>query len=157
MSRSTHRFAPATPTTCCSSRIESFRESLKKSLCRGGGADLRAIDEVDEAVLSALRRVLAEALGPTIEHVPRIAGRFALRATPQASVDEVAGDRFERRVVVVVDQRDGDVMPAQQLGEGRRCEARVTHLDDMTYGAALELLWKQFEKGGETGFVESHA
>ncbi len=35
---------------------------------------------------------------------------------------------------------------------------RVAHLDDMTYGAAVELLWQQFEKGGETGFVdESHA
>src|SRR5947207_142580 len=101
MSRSIRRFVPARPTTCCSSLMRSVRESLKESLCRGGGADLRAIDEIDEAVVPALSRMSAEALGPTIERLWRIAGRFALRATAQASVDEVAGDRFECRVVVV--------------------------------------------------------
>jgi hypothetical protein len=47
-------------------------------------------------------------------------------------------------------------MPAQQLGEGRRCKAPMTYLDDMAYRAAVELLRQQFEKGTETGFIESH-
>jgi hypothetical protein len=47
-------------------------------------------------------------------------------------------------------------MPAQQLGEARRSEARVAYLDDMAYCAAVKLLRQQFEKGGETGSVEGH-
>src|SRR2546421_6198948 len=145
ISLSTRRFARATRTTCCSSRMASFRESLKKRLCRGRGADLRAIDKVDEAVVRVLCRVLAEALSPTIERVGRIAGRFGLSATAETSVYEVAGDRFERRVVVVVDLRYSDAMPAQQLGECRRCKAPMAYLDDMAYRAAVELLRQQFE------------
>src|ERR1700730_17131354 len=154
--RSTRRFARATPTTCCSSLIESVRESLKKRLGGGGGADLRAIDEVNEAVVTAVCRVSAEAVGPTVERVRRIAGRFVLRAAPQASVHKVPGDCFECRVVVVVDQSDDDAMPAQQLGEGGRREAAVAYLNHVAYRAAVELLRQQFEKGGETGFVERH-
>jgi hypothetical protein len=63
-------------------RASSYCQSLKKRLGRGGSADLRAVDEVDEAVAPALSRVLTEARGPTIERIRRIAGRLALRATP---------------------------------------------------------------------------
>src|SRR5258708_499748 len=121
------------PPACCSSPIESVRESLKKRLGGGGGADLRAVDEVNEAVVTALSRVSAEAVGPTVERVRRIAGRFVLRAAPQASVRKVPGDCFECRVVAVVDLSDDDTVPAQQLGEGGHREAAVAYLNHVAY------------------------
>ena len=132
-----------------------IREPLQKRLCRGRGADLGAIDKVDETVATVLARLSAEAVRPTIERVRRIAGRLGFRATPQTSVDKVAVS-FKRRIVVVVDLRDGDAMPPQQVGEGRRCEAPMAYFDDMANRAAVELMRQQFEEGTEAGFVESH-
>src|SRR5438552_16228390 len=151
---STRHFAWATPTTCCSSPSGSNGQSLKKSLRCGGGPDLRAINKIDEAVVPALGRLSAETLGPAVERIRRIAGWFGLAAASQAGVDKIAGDRLERRVIVVVDHRDCDAVAAQHLRKGRRCKAAMAYFDNVPYRAAAQLLRQQSHKGGEAGLVQ---
>src|SRR5215469_1516881 len=157
MSPSDRRSGQARPTICCSSRNEacrSAREPLKQRLCCGWSANLGAIDEIHKTVVAALDGLPAEALGPTVERVRRIAGWFLLDAAPQPSVDKICGHRLQRRMLCVVDHRNGDPVPAQQLGKSRDREAPVAYFDDMAYRPIVEPMRQQIQESGEAGFVE---
>src|SRR5204863_5970649 len=98
MSQSTRRFGRATPTICCWSPSEppgSLGQHLKKRLRCCRGTDLGAVDEVHKAVGAAHRRETEEARRPGLQSVGRITGGLILGATPQAGVDEIAGQLFE--------------------------------------------------------------
>src|SRR5262245_1270757 len=122
----------------------SLGEPLKESLRCGWGADLRAVDEVDEAV--PLGHLSAEALGPAVEHVRRVTGGFGFCASPQPSIDELSGIILEGRVVVVVDQGNSRFVATQQVGKGGASEAPVANFEDMPYLAPVEFVRQQLER-----------
>src|SRR5215469_14062961 len=164
MPPSIRRFVRAMPTTCCWCRSEFARQrgrgslfgrqSAQEGLGGRGRANLGAVDEIDEAILTALCRQTPKPLGPLIERVGRVTGGLAFATAAQAGVDEIGGHLVESGIVVVVDEGEGDSMAAQQIAKRGRFEAAVTDFDDVAYRSAVEALRQRFEKRVEAGLIE---
>src|SRR5215469_11833733 len=99
-------------------RLLVSAQSLQQCAGGGGSTELGPFDEVDKAVTPLLRRQPAEVLRPAVERIGRIAQGFVFGTAPQAGVYEVGGHIFKGGVVVVVDVRDRDTVPAQEFYEG---------------------------------------
>src|SRR5215469_9806733 len=166
MPPSIRRFVRAMPTTCCWCRSEFARQrgrgslfgrqSAQEGLGGRGRANLGAVDEIDEAILTALCRQTPKPLGPLIERVGRVTGGLAFGTAAQAGVYEIGGHLVESGIVVVVDEGEGNPMAAQQIGKRGRCEAAVTDFDHVAYRAAVEAMRQRLEKSVEAGLIEGH-
>src|SRR5579862_5410531 len=127
------------------SRRRLCREPLQQSSGGGRRAQFGAVDEIDEYIKPA-PDPFPGPLGPEVERRIGIAGRFVLDRPAQPRIDKIRGDRVNRRVFVVVDQRDSDIASAQQLGKSRIEKAWVPHFDDMPQDALIDCRWQQGQK-----------
>src|SRR5882724_8279927 len=122
MSQLNSHFGRATRTICCSSPSKPgtlFGRPLKQGLRCRGGADFGAVDKIHKAVADTLGRQSAEAPRPSVEGIPVITGGLALGTAPQASIDEIAGQFFKSRVMIVIDERYRHLMSVQQSRKSR--------------------------------------
>src|SRR5579871_974855 len=131
------------------SRRRLCREPLQQSSGGGRRAQFGAVDEIDEYIKPA-PDPFPGPLGPEVERRIGIAGRFVLDRPAQPRIDKIRGDRVNRRVFVVVDQRDSDIASAQQLGKSRIEKAWVPHFDDMPQDALIDCRWQQGQNASKS-------